>query len=70
MRLLAAVAVAGLAVAAGRADEPPAEKTGLKVGAEAPAFALKDQAGKERTLAEFLKSGKKVAIVFYRSADW
>jgi cytochrome oxidase Cu insertion factor (SCO1/SenC/PrrC family) len=52
-------------------DKPaPAEgKTGLKVGEKAPAFKLKDQAGKERTLEEFAKKGK-VALVFYRSADW
>ena len=34
-----------------------------------PRFALKDQTGKERKLDEFLKQGK-VALVFYRSADW
>ena len=54
----------------GRADDtPPKEKTGLQVGAKAPAFTLKDQNGKERTLKEFLKKGK-VALVFYRSAGW
>ena len=58
-----------LAVAACAADEAPDEKTGLKVGAQAPVFTLKDQAGKERTLNEFLKQGK-VALVFYRSARW
>lgn len=58
-----------LAVAASAADRAPEEKTGLKVGVKAPAFALKDQAGKERTLDEFLKRGK-VALVFYRSARW
>ena len=45
------------------------EQTGLKVGTKAPRFALRDQEGKERTLDEFLKKGK-VALVFYRSADW
>ena len=45
------------------------ELTGLKVGAKAPSFSLKDQQGKERSLDEFLKKGK-VALVFYRSADW
>jgi cytochrome oxidase Cu insertion factor (SCO1/SenC/PrrC family) len=55
--------------AAGSADPAPEEKTGLKVGTKAPAFTLKDQAGKERTLAELLKQGK-VALVFYRSASW
>ena len=54
----------------GRADDKaPNEKTGLKVGAKAPAFALKDQNGKERSLEQFLKKGK-VALVFYRSAGW
>ena len=47
----------------------PEEQTGLKVGEKAPRFALKDQEGKERSLDEFLKKGK-VALVFYRSADW
>jgi cytochrome oxidase Cu insertion factor (SCO1/SenC/PrrC family) len=47
----------------------PEEQTGLTVGAGAPAFTLKDQEGKERSLDEFLKKGK-VALVFYRSADW
>jgi cytochrome oxidase Cu insertion factor (SCO1/SenC/PrrC family) len=47
----------------------PEELTGLKVGAKAPSFSLKDQQGKERSLDEFLRKGK-VALVFYRSADW
>jgi cytochrome oxidase Cu insertion factor (SCO1/SenC/PrrC family) len=63
--------VCGLIALAGPAagKDPPPEKTGLKVGEKAPAFKLKDQAGKERTLDEFRKAGK-VAIVFYRSAGW
>ncbi len=47
----------------------PPEKSGLETGTKAPAFTLPDQAGKPRTLDEFLKQGK-VALVFYRSADW
>jgi cytochrome oxidase Cu insertion factor (SCO1/SenC/PrrC family) len=47
----------------------PEEQSGLKVGAKAPEFTLKDQEGKERSLDEFLKKGK-VALVFYRSAEW
>jgi hypothetical protein len=47
----------------------PEEQTGLQVGAKAPSFALNDQEGKERSLDELLKKGK-VALVFYRSADW
>jgi cytochrome oxidase Cu insertion factor (SCO1/SenC/PrrC family) len=51
------------------AEKAPEEKTGLEVGTRAPAFTLKDQNGKARTLDEFLKKGK-VALVFYRSAGW
>jgi len=53
----------------GNAKPAPEERTGLKVGAKAPKFALRDQAGTERSLDEFLRKGK-VALVFYRSADW
>jgi cytochrome oxidase Cu insertion factor (SCO1/SenC/PrrC family) len=63
----------GLAVCliavAGVATQPPETKAGLKAGTKAPAFRLKDQAGKERSLEEFLKKGT-VALVFYRSASW
>jgi cytochrome oxidase Cu insertion factor (SCO1/SenC/PrrC family) len=47
----------------------PEEQTGLQVGASAPRFVLKDQNGRERSLDEMLKKGK-IALVFYRSADW
>lgn len=47
------------------ADEPP----GLKLGSQAPDFELKDQAGTPRSLRSLLSQGK-VALVFYRSADW
>jgi cytochrome oxidase Cu insertion factor (SCO1/SenC/PrrC family) len=47
----------------------PEEQTGLKVGEKAPTFTLKDQRGEDRSLDEYLKKGK-VALVFYRSADW
>ena len=53
----------------GKGKPAPEEQTGLKVGAKAPRFTLKDQEGKERSLDELLKKGK-VALVFYRSADW
>jgi hypothetical protein len=68
MRLRWTLAALALAAPAWAADPPP-DKTGLKLGETAPAFALKDQAGKERTLAEFTKA-EKVALVFYRSAAW
>ncbi|QDV32551.1 thioredoxin domain-containing protein [Tautonia plasticadhaerens] len=46
------------------------EETGLAVGSQAPRFTLSDQSGERRSLDEFLGEGKKVALVFYRSADW
>jgi cytochrome oxidase Cu insertion factor (SCO1/SenC/PrrC family) len=53
----------------GKAKSAPEDQTGLKAGEQAPKFSLKDQEGRERSLDEFLTSGK-VALVFYRSADW
>jgi cytochrome oxidase Cu insertion factor (SCO1/SenC/PrrC family) len=72
---LPALAVAILLVAApaawpqGKAKSAPEELTGLKIGEAAPKFTLKDQEGRERSLDELLTNGK-VALVFYRSADW
>lgn len=60
---------AGAVAAQGPAKPAPEDQTGLGVGAKAPAFTLKDQAGKDRSLGEWLGKGK-VALVFYRSADW
>jgi cytochrome oxidase Cu insertion factor (SCO1/SenC/PrrC family) len=42
---------------------------GLGVGAQAQAFKLVGQDGKEHDLAELLVKGK-LALVFQRSADW
>jgi cytochrome oxidase Cu insertion factor (SCO1/SenC/PrrC family) len=55
--------------AQGKGKPAPEEQTGLAVGEKAPRFTLKDQEGKERSLDELLKKGK-IALVFYRSADW
>ena len=72
---LPAVAAAVLLSAApaawsqGQAKPAPEEQAGLKVGEPAPKFDLKDQEGRGRSLDEFLTKGK-VALVFYRSADW
>lgn len=65
------VATAALALATGAvAQQPQDDPPGVPVGTPAPAFSLKDQHGKDRSLAEFLGDGEKVALVFYRSADW
>lgn len=66
---LTAIGVCLLSLSLAAADGRSGEKTGLKLGAQAPAFALKDQNGKECSLDEFLKKDK-VALVFYRSASW
>lgn len=68
-RFLICVTAASPHAAVAADKEPAPDNTGLKVGEKAPAFTLKDQSGKERSLDEFLKTGK-VAIVFYRSAAW
>ena len=47
----------------------PMSRLGSRSARRHPKFALKDQQGKERSLDELLKKGK-VALVFYRSADW
>ena len=47
----------------------PEEQTGLAVGEKAPDFVLKDQNSEQQSLKGLLKKGK-VALVFYRSADW
>jgi cytochrome oxidase Cu insertion factor (SCO1/SenC/PrrC family) len=73
MRHLAIVAAVGLlclAPLAVASDSAPPEKTGLKVGENAPAFELADQNGKQRTLDDLAKGADYVAIVFYRSASW
>jgi cytochrome oxidase Cu insertion factor (SCO1/SenC/PrrC family) len=67
--VLACGLLLGTAAAGSQSDDAPDAKTGLKVGTKAPAFTLKDQNGKERSLDEFLKKGK-TALVFYRSASW
>ncbi len=71
--LTLAAAVVLLAVPAAfsqtKGKAAPEEQSGLAVGEKAPKFTLKDQDGKERSLDEFLGKGK-VALVFYRSADW
>jgi cytochrome oxidase Cu insertion factor (SCO1/SenC/PrrC family) len=67
--LLPLAGPAAFAQGQGKGKPAPEEQTGLKVGEKAPRFTLKDQQGAERSLDELLKKGK-VALVFYRSADW
>ncbi len=60
---------ASTAFSQGKGKPASDEQSGMKVGEKAPKFTLKDQEGKERSLDDLLKKGK-VALVFYRSADW
>jgi cytochrome oxidase Cu insertion factor (SCO1/SenC/PrrC family) len=64
-----AMALLAAALAEAQNQTRPAPATGLQIGAKAPGFTLKDHNGTERSLDEFLVKGK-VALVFYRSADW
>lgn len=57
-----------LSTPGGNADPAPPEP-GLAIGTPAPAFTLVDQTGQRRSLETLLERGK-LAIVFYRSADW
>jgi cytochrome oxidase Cu insertion factor (SCO1/SenC/PrrC family) len=66
---LFALAFAFLAVTVSYAAPAAPERTGLAVGAQAPAFTLPDQNGRDVSLDALLKKGP-VALVFYRSADW
>jgi cytochrome oxidase Cu insertion factor (SCO1/SenC/PrrC family) len=70
-RLSRSLALCSLFLAlAGFAAEPaPPEMTGVAVGQTAPDFTLKDQNGRDLSLAASLKKGP-VALVFFRSADW
>ncbi|MCB1122539.1 MAG: redoxin domain-containing protein [Verrucomicrobiae bacterium] len=47
-----------------------AEEVGLKVGEKAPGFGLMNQQGKEISLKSLLEENDKVALAFFRSADW
>lgn len=65
LALLLLAGSAGSAVQAAENSGP-----GIAVGSKAPEFSLVDQTGKKHTLGSFLEQQKKVALVFYRSADW
>ena len=64
-------AFAALAVAGGwvLAKELTPREVGLPTGARAPDFALVDQRGDTANLSSLLARGK-LAVVFFRSADW
>ena len=70
-RLAASLLVAtGLAFGALTSETAAAGPSiGLPIGTKAPAFELVDQSGATRSF-ESLGSRGKLAIVFYRSADW
>ncbi len=65
------VAFTGLAVAGGwmLAKELEPLQIGLSIGSRAPDFALIDQRGNVANLPPLLTRGK-LALVFFRSADW
>ena len=50
-------------------ESAPERTSRIAVGDVAPDFRLQDQTGAERSLKDLVAGGK-VALVFYRSADW
>jgi peroxiredoxin len=58
-----------LAVLLASANAPAQTVGGLKAGAKAPSFALKDAQGTEQTLST-LTGPKGLLLLFFRSADW
>jgi len=62
------VPILALALLLGSAG-PAAAEPGPEVGATPPSFELPDQHGTPRSLASLLGRGK-LAVVFFRSADW
>ena len=69
-QIVAVVILSGLGAAMAIGAEENAEP-GIPVGAKPPSFSLADQNGKKRSFADVSGSQKKkVALVFYRSADW
>jgi cytochrome oxidase Cu insertion factor (SCO1/SenC/PrrC family) len=67
--LFTACALLAFAATVAAAKPAPPEKTGLAIGQKAPDFTLKDQNGRDVSLAVLLKKGP-VALVFFRSAEW
>lgn len=53
----------------GAACGAAAKDVGLAVGETAPRFTLEDQTGASRSFDSLLARGK-LAVVFFRSADW
>ena len=68
-RLIRMLALACLLGGVGAVTAVAAEP-GIAIGQKAPDFTLADQTGKKHSLGSFLEQQKKVALVFYRSADW
>ncbi|HJZ72536.1 MAG TPA: hypothetical protein VKE51_12410 [Vicinamibacterales bacterium] len=75
--LRAAAAVIALSVVTAAAVHQPAraqalpdvQKLGPQVGDRVPDFTLRDQDGRQRTLASLI-GPKGLMLVFFRSADW
>jgi hypothetical protein len=59
----------GFAQQTGPAEQSGSPAIGLPTGEKAPAFSLRDQFGRKRTL-ESLKGSKGTVLLFFRSADW
>ncbi len=65
--LLAGIAASSGAAPSGAADAFP---PGPAVGERTPGFALADTRGETHTLASLLRPGRRLVVLFFRSADW
>ncbi len=65
----AVLLIVGLLSLSVMAQENKDDAPGIKVGAKAPDFELKDQLDRKVKLSTLLKKGP-VAVVFHRSASW
>lgn len=63
------IAILGVLLLATLLPASGEEMPGIKVGAVAPDFRLRDQSGKIQSL-ESLKGANGVVLLFFRSADW
>ena len=71
---IAILLLAGLCALSSGQENPSTNRdlalsVGLEIGQQAPAFALRDQFGYERS-DQTLKGSKGTVLLFFRSADW
>ena len=67
--LCLSILAVGMAQKQAASQQAVAPTVGLSIGAKAPAFALRDQFGRDQSNAT-LKGPHGTVLLFFRSADW